>query len=320
MEKFADLFLNTSLYKQLASQIQNDTFSQTHIISSIDEFSNQILSRLISFALICKNKSFCGQCEECIKLKSQSHPDLKQFATDKSFVVADAASILDDVYKSSYSGNKVYIINNIDLATVPAQNKLLKILEEPPKNVYFILNTTNPSSVLQTILSRAIKISLKPFDYQDLKQYFSLNNLEFNDNAYSYGQGYIGKILQFENDAKFQSVFSQTLEILQKVQKSSDIILYSENIKKDDMNIFLNALQIFISDLMYIKTNNHDLIKSSYKQSLIQLSSQFSLGAISHINKNIVIASQHLGANVNYALVKDKLLLSILEAKYIYKD
>ena len=320
MDKFANIFLNTKLYKQLIEQIKSNNFSQTHIVLSQDEYSNILFSRLVANAIICSNSSYCQCCEDCIKLKSNTHPDLKEFSKDKGFVVANATEILDDVYKLAYNNKKVYIINNIDLATLPAQNKLLKILEEPPKNVFFILNSTNQSSVLPTILSRASKILLTPFDFDFLQSAFSQNNLTLDVNSYVYGEGFIGKILQFDNDKKFQAIFNKTFEILQNVQKSSDIILYSEYIKKEDMPVFLKSLQIFLSDILYIKTNNENLVKSAFKQQLKDLSNQFSINAISSINKKITQANAHLSANVNYSIVKDMLLLGILEAKYIYKD
>ena len=113
VEKFAELFLNTKLFNQLKSQIKLNDFGQTHIVISQDQFSNMLFSRLLAYAIICDNNNYCGVCEQCVKLESGTHPDLKNYSIDKAFVVANATEILDDVYKSSYSGKKVYIINNI---------------------------------------------------------------------------------------------------------------------------------------------------------------------------------------------------------------
>ena len=107
MEKFADLFLKTALYKKLVDQITSNNFNQTNLISSKDEFSNNLFSRLIAYALICENSCYCKTCENCIKLESNTHPDLKEFSKDKNFIVANAGEILDDVYKSAYFSNKV---------------------------------------------------------------------------------------------------------------------------------------------------------------------------------------------------------------------
>lgn len=319
MEKFADGFLKTQTFQNFSKQIIKQSFNQAHIVTSPDDFSNKLFSRLLGYCLICQNLCFCGKCPDCIKLQSGTHPDLKIFDNPKGFAVGDVKDILDDVYSSAYSKNKVYIINNIDNATVPAQNKLLKILEEPPKNVYFILNGVNTSNILSTVLSRVVKVNLLPFDYNTLCLMFDEQNKP-TENAFEFGGGYVGKVLDFMQNHNFLRVYNVTMEILSNVKKSSQIIEYSELVKKDDMPIFLQALQMFMTDILYIKTSNQNFVKSSFKGGLESLASEFSYGAIMQISQNIILAKQHLQANVNFAVIKDKLLLSILEAKYVYKD
>lgn len=320
MEQFAQGFLKCQTMQNLLKQIQSNSFGQAHIVVSPDDFSNKLFSKILGFSLVCENLCYCDKCEQCAKLESGTHPDLKIFDNPKGFAVGDVKEILDDVYKSAYAKNKVYIINCIDIATIPAQNKLLKILEEPPKNVYFILNAVNTSNILATILSRVIKINLLPFDFESLCKIFAEAGLNPTENAVAFGEGYVGKVLNFLQNENFQRVYNCTYEILEKVKKSSEIIEYSENIKKEDMSIFLQALQTFLTDILYIKTQNEDFVKSSYKSGLKKLADEFSLGAIAQICQNIIVAKQHLEANVNFSVIKDKLLLSILEAKYIFKN
>lgn len=320
MEEFEGLFLNTSLFKDLAKQIASNNFGQTHIVISPDDFSCNCFATILGKTLICQNSNYCKKCEDCIKLGKNTHPDLKIFNIEKGFAVANAMEILDDVYKSAYSYKKVYIISNIDLATVSAQNKLLKILEEPPKNVFFIMTATNISCVLQTILSRAIKINLSPFDFATLEKEFKNQNMQITQNSYEFGQGYLGKIIAFDSDKNFQRIYNHTFEILKNVKKSGDIVLFGEDIKREDMSTFIESLQFFLSDILYLKTDNDNLVKTSFKEDLKIISNEFSLTAISVIADKIIEAKSHLDANVNYAIIKDKLLLGILEAKYMYKD
>lgn len=320
MDKYWHAFWNDKDFQKLLQQIQNSIFGQAHIVVSPDGFSNKIFSNLLAYALVCKNLCYCQKCEDCAKLDSGTHPDLKVFENPKGFSVVDVKEILDDVYKSAYSKNKVYVINNFDEATVPAQNKLLKILEEPPKNVYFVLNAQNTSNILATIMSRVIKHNLLPFDFEALAGLLENKDANLIQSAFEYSGGYLGKALDFVQNDNFQRVYNITFDILTNVKKSSQIIQYSEQIKKDDMQIFLQSLQIFLTDMLYIKTQNDGFVKSSYKSALFELAKEFSIAAIVQISQNIVVANQHLQANVNFAVVKDKLLLSVLESKYIYKD
>ena len=72
---------------------------------------------------------------------------------------------------------KVFIFNNFSSANIQSQNKLLKILEEPPKNTFIILNVTNINKVLPTVLSRCKKIRLLPLTKQEIQNNVSLNAL-----------------------------------------------------------------------------------------------------------------------------------------------
>ena len=86
-----------------------------------------------------------------------TNPDLKYYEDIK---IDDVRDLILNAHESSYiSKRKVYIINNIEKAKKEVLNGLLKIIEEPPKNVYFIL-LTKRMDILETIKSRTIKINL----------------------------------------------------------------------------------------------------------------------------------------------------------------
>ncbi len=122
----------------------------------------------------------CGQCDSCKAVELRNHPDLhlvsrnliryhdrsgKSKGTTLSIQVIRGEMIGDDspehrvepkLYKRSQRGRgKWFIIDDADLMEVPAQNALLKALEEPPPQSYIILITTSPTELLGTIRSRS---------------------------------------------------------------------------------------------------------------------------------------------------------------------
>lgn len=92
-------------------------------------------------------------------------PDLKIYpAQDKKLTAADAAEIVaDSAIKPVERDSKLYVISDFNLASDIVQNKLLKVLEEPPQGVYFLLGATNLSPVLSTVLSRVKLLEIPPF-------------------------------------------------------------------------------------------------------------------------------------------------------------
>lgn len=87
----------------------------------------------------------------------------------KKFSVEDAERILEESALKPVEGNKkLFVAGDFAEATTQAQNKLLKLLEEPPEGVYFLLGATVSFSVLPTILSRTEKLEIPPFTQKEV--------------------------------------------------------------------------------------------------------------------------------------------------------
>ena len=107
----------------------------------------------------------CGKCPSCVKIAHGKHSDISQVyvAKDKTEISIEQ---IKDVQRAAilkpFEGNyRVFIISNADQLSTEAANRLLKTLEEPPEQVLFILTTSKPEDVLQTILSRCALIEME---------------------------------------------------------------------------------------------------------------------------------------------------------------
>lgn len=117
-------------------------------------------------ALVCTAaEKPCGECAACKKASAGSHPDItvtdgKTGKTD-AFTVDSIREIRSNAFiVPNEADAKVYILKNGHNMNEQAQNALLKILEEPPKYVYFIILTASKSKMLETVLSRVTVYSL----------------------------------------------------------------------------------------------------------------------------------------------------------------
>ena len=146
--------------QQLQLLAKNHTLPHAIIIecknfASIKDYLKEFLEIAMCTA---KDKKPCKKCPDCIKIESDSHPDIKFIEPEKdskSIKIESIRSIREDAYIiSNEGGYKFYIITNGELLTVQAQNAFIKILEEPPKNVVFIICTEYLSALISTIRSR----------------------------------------------------------------------------------------------------------------------------------------------------------------------
>ena len=104
----------------------------------------------------------CGKCDQCLSISQDSNLDVIEMDAASHRGIDDVRALRDAVKLApAKARNKVYIIDEVHMLTTEAANALLKTLEEPPSHVYFILATTNPEKLIETIRSRVTLISFK---------------------------------------------------------------------------------------------------------------------------------------------------------------
>lgn len=120
-------------------------------------------ARRASQLLLCEQSQACGTCQQCQLIATQQHPDFYYLSPEeegKSIKVDAVRDLIDTIVQSpQVAAAKVILINTAESLTLGAANALLKILEEPVKNVFFLLCTEQISLTLPTIRSRCQIIS-----------------------------------------------------------------------------------------------------------------------------------------------------------------
>ncbi len=126
------------------------------------------LARLIAAALVCRDLEHapCGVCPSCIRANAGSHPDIRiaeGSGSTHSLTVDTIKSIASDAYRAPEEADySVYILLMGARTSDAAQNKLLKIIEEPPKGAVFLLVCETAEQLLPTIRSRVQSFALQP--------------------------------------------------------------------------------------------------------------------------------------------------------------
>ena len=142
-------------------------------------------ARIISLSLNCENQSEMGEpcleCESCRSILNGTAMNIYEINMAKLNKKEDVDELVDGMYESCLTGkNKIYVFDECQQLTNSAQNLLLKPLEEPPANTYFILSTTDPQKIIKPLQTRCQMFKVGNPVGEDLKDYlrqlFSLEN------------------------------------------------------------------------------------------------------------------------------------------------
>lgn len=126
---------------------------------------NLDLALYIATAAVCESENApCGECRACHQAKVGSHPDITRVSAldGKKFLsVAQIRELRADAFIKPHSAShRVFVIEDAHRMNEQAQNALLKVLEEPPQSVIFILLAPSKTMLLDTIISRCVLLSL----------------------------------------------------------------------------------------------------------------------------------------------------------------
>ncbi|MFV0275279.1 MAG: DNA polymerase III subunit gamma/tau [Bacilli bacterium] len=152
---FNDIIGQENIIKIIQNSIKTGRIGHAYIFTGPKGVGKTSLARIFSYTLNCLNSIdnvSCGTCESC---KEKDHPDIIEIDAASNNGVDEMRNLRNSVYLAPLIGKyKIYIIDEAHMLTTSAFNAFLKILEEPPKNVKFILATTELDKIIDTIKSR----------------------------------------------------------------------------------------------------------------------------------------------------------------------
>lgn len=303
--------MNHCIQEAVGNMLKTGRFPHALLLFGDLGVGKKYCAKEIAAALLCQNKAEhfgCGVCTSCKLLKADSHPDFitaEHSGKRNGISIAQVRQICADAYIAPNTSDcKVYLIADADAMEAAAQNAFLKIIEEPPENVYFIFTAQSKSVFLPTILSRVVSIGISQVSRQECIAALESHGIDEKTamTAYSAYGGNIGKCLLSIND-------ENKIKILQTVQSLVDCIASGDEygflkvchgIESDsDMakNVLCELCAV-VRDISVCRFNSDNCI-GIYKSGARTLSDSMSHSAVNRLYENILTAISDIKKNIS---------------------
>lgn len=332
-----------ALYREWRPKIFEDVIGQEHITTTL---KNQIINNRTAHAyLFCGTRGTgktstakvfakalnclelqggepCNKCDMCIKINEGLAIDVTELDAASNNGVDKIRDIIDDVqYPPQETKFKVYIMDEVHMLSIGAVNAFLKTLEEPPKNVIFILATTDPQKLPITILSRCQRFDFKRISKSHIvkrlqkiikdKGVFAddksldlvarvsdgamRDSLSILDQAISMGDGNInyGDLISMLGLVTNDNLFNITESVIDKNIEKAMKIIEELVLSGRDIHIFIKDLITHYRNLLMVKvTHSPEEVLDMSEENILKLKEQSTQVRIEEIMRCIRILQE----------------------------
>ncbi|PKQ10045.1 MAG: DNA polymerase III subunit gamma/tau, partial [Actinobacteria bacterium HGW-Actinobacteria-9] len=170
---FGDLVGQSHIVRTLRNAVADGSVAHAYLFTGPRGTGKTTTARILAKALLCEKGPTPdpdATCQQCVEVAEDRHPDVFEIDAASNTGVDN---VRDEIikrlaYASTRGGYRVYIIDEVHMLSQSAFNALLKSIEEPPPNVVFILCTTHPHKVPETIQSRCQRFDFHRIGMDDL--------------------------------------------------------------------------------------------------------------------------------------------------------
>ncbi|MGN0613657.1 MAG: DNA polymerase III subunit delta' [Porcipelethomonas sp.] len=321
------IYGNEFAMQTFSSMFKSGRIPHSFLIFGEKGIGKKILAEYLAAALLCEtgNGVPCGQCHSCKIAGKKIHPDIihpEQSGKLNTYTIETCRHVCSDAYIAPNNGSaKVYIFADADNIQLPAQNSLLKIVEEPPDFVYFIFTAMSRDAFLPTILSRVTCIGASLCSRDECAAALALEGYEdsrISEAVEAFG-GNIGMCREYIENEQLQAVTELTKRaadsIINRDEYSLLSVLSSPELKDRSMaSRFLEMLDRIIRDAAVLRYNENASLTGCCSKGAARLSEKLSAKTADKMHRHINRAAEDINANVSPVLLMSALCGEIIDS------
>ena len=274
--RFDNFVGNKEAKRILSAAVDNGRLAHALLIEGPQGSGRRTLARILARALVCSGTDHpCGSCSACIKSAAHAHPDITEVGGDgaaRSFHIDVIRTIRENAYiLPNEAPRRIVILAGAHNMTEQAQNALLKILEEPPAHLVFILTCESRTQMLSTIQSRTVCVSLGAVSEEEglpmLRQLLPDTPEEELSRALAVYGGVIGQAVKGLQEGVFQRVNELAPQIAEAVTASTalDLLRLTAKLEKDKEAVagVLGSLSLIFRDALCLRAGANVMLSIS---------------------------------------------------------
>ena len=318
---------NESLLVSLRQIAEKGQVSHSYILNGSEGTGKRLIADWFAQMLQCTGEEKpCGRCMSCFQAVSGSHPDIIHVGHEKPNLISVddiRTGINQTMQVRPYSGQyKIYIIDEAEKMNVQAQNALLKTIEEPPEYGVILLLTTNAAAFLPTILSRCVRLDVKPLPDEMVAEQLVRRGVPETDarRIARLSGGSCGRAFSMSESETFQGMSACVFGMLRQLDRLRvrDIheFLAEMGKYKEETENALALMELWFRDILVMKAGQdaRQLLFREEREPITRIASGISPNGILRVFDAIQEARERLNANVNYELSIELLLLAMRDS------
>ncbi len=305
------LLNGSNAYKIIKNERKNGALSHAYLLVYPDE--RNLRSVLKEFAKVIIN----ADARKASLIDKDSFTDCLIYPEEGKRLNTENANsaVAECMIKPVESDVKLFVFDKFHDASVSVQNKLLKMLEEPPQGVIFLLGAISDFSILPTVKSRVKRLEIQPFSEEEVGEYLKRIYPDGDYSSYAAASngipgnaqnlidgGYYGKLLKCA--VEFAQASEQNIPFL--VSKISEIKQKGE---------FLSVLRLVFRDMMVYNLRNGSVLLKSESESIKKCAQNYSLKGIISVLDGISSAEKDVKFNANFSMLMESLLINAVKEK-----
>jgi DNA polymerase-3 subunit delta' len=311
---------NGKIIDRLRAKLREGRFPHGLIFSGLAGVGKHTAALMIAKALNCMKATapddFCNQCPSCRKIDAGTHPDVMTITVEEDasqIKIAQIRHVLSILDLQPLEGrNKVFIIDPADMMNAEAANALLKGLEEPPENSFFILITINVHELLLTVRSRSQVYNFTPVALDELRRHGVSDELILRWSEGSIGHARSLDIARLKAERELMLDFLETI-VTAREEQYQDLLGASSDLgrAKQGFEERMKILAVLLVDVLYLKEGlDAKIVNQDIRDRLVTIASRTSLDRIVKMSDFVGFIESSLKNHVNRQMLTDMLALT----------